>query len=58
MQVILNLQICLIIETGIDQHWENLPTINEVAMFILDEYEKPGFLNIILAKKMLDLNST
>lgn len=42
LRIILNPQMRLIMETGADQRRENLPTANEVAVLILDEYNEPG----------------
>lgn len=42
MRMILNPQMLLIMETGADQRRENLPTANEIAVLIPDEYNEPG----------------
>lgn len=55
IRVILNPQMRLIIETGVDQRsWENHSTTNEVAELIPDEYGQPKFRDIVLAKRVLD----
>ena len=38
LRIILNPQLSLIVETGADMRRENLPTANEVAMILLEEY--------------------
>lgn len=58
MRVILNPQMQLIMEAGTDQRRSNLPTTNEVAVLIPDEYGEPGFRDIVLAERMLDHNLT
>ena len=40
----------LILEAGADRRRENLPTSNEVAVIIPDEYGDASFRNIILAE--------
>ena len=49
LRIILNLQLKLIIETGADKRRENLPTSNEVAIIIPDEYDVAGSRDNILA---------
>ena len=51
LRIILNPQLKLIIETGADKRHENLPTSNEVAMIIPDEYDVAGSRDIILADR-------
>ena len=48
-RVVLNPQLQLIVESGADRRRCNLPTSNEVAMIIGDEYAESGFRDIILA---------
>jgi len=50
----LNPQSQLIIESGADRPRCNLPTSNEVAMIIGDEYAESGFRDIILASRSND----
>ena len=38
-------------ETGADRRRENLPTSNEIAVIIPDEYGEAGFCDIVLAKR-------
>ena len=47
LRIILNPQLKLIIETGADKRQENLPTSNEVAIIIPDEYDVAGSRDII-----------
>lgn len=49
MRIILNPQIYLIMKTSADQRWKNLLTANEIAFFILDEYNELGHPDIVLA---------
>ena len=51
LRIILNLQLKLIMETGADKRRENLPTSNEVAIIIPDEYDVAGSRDIILADR-------
>ena len=48
LQIILNLQIKLIIKARADQRCKNLPTINEVAIIIPNEYKSTSYCNIVL----------
>lgn len=41
MPIILNPQICLIMETDANQYQENLPIANKIAVFIPDKYNEP-----------------
>lgn len=50
-RVILNPRLQLIVETGADKRRNNLPTSNEVAVIIPDEYEEAGFRDIVLAHR-------
>jgi hypothetical protein len=50
MHVILNLQLKLIVEHDFDQRCMILLTINEVAVFISDEYNKIEYQDIVVAK--------
>lgn len=58
MRIILNTQMRLIMETGADQRRENLPTANEIAVLIPDEYNEPGHRDIVLAQRLPDGQST
>ncbi|RPA99496.1 hypothetical protein L873DRAFT_1738466, partial [Choiromyces venosus 120613-1] len=49
--IVLNPQLQLIVESGADKRRCNLPTSNEVAMIIGDEYAESGFHDIILASR-------
>ena len=51
VRIILNPQLRRIIDTGADRRRENLPTSNEIALIIPDEYGKAGFRDIVLAKR-------
>jgi hypothetical protein len=48
-RIVLNLQIKLIFKVGADWHCKNLPTANEVAVIIPNEYENSSCRNIVLA---------
>jgi len=50
MQIILKFWMELLITKGLDQHCYNLPTINEVAIIIPDEYREASHRDIILAQ--------
>ncbi len=50
MHVILNSQLKLIVERDFDQRHTTLLTINEVAVFISDEYNEIEYQDIVLAK--------
>lgn len=47
--VILNPQMKLLLELGADRHHSNLPTIDEVAIVIPDEYNQGELRDIVLA---------
>jgi len=49
--IILNPQLQLIVNSGADTRRANLPTINEVAMIVPDEYGDKRFRDIVLAKQ-------
>ena len=49
IRVILNPQIKLFLELGADWRSSNLPTINELAIIIPNEYKQVGFHNIVFA---------
>ena len=49
-RIILNLQMRLILEVGADRRRKNLPTSDEVAVIIPDEYNDAGFCDIVLAE--------
>ena len=51
LPVLLNLQLRLIIEQGADKRRENLPTSNEIAIIIPDEYPVAGYRDIVLADR-------
>jgi len=51
MQVVLNPQMRLIMERGADRRRENLPTADEVAAIIPDEYESNGPRDVVLARR-------
>ena len=51
LRIILNPQLRLIVETGADKRQENLPTSNEVAIIIPNEYDVAGNRDIILADR-------
>ena len=57
-RVVLNPQLRLIVETGADRRRENLPTSNEIALIIPDEYGEAGFRDIVLAKRNGSDNNT
>ena len=50
-RIILNPQLKLIMETGADRRRENLPTSNEIALIIANEYGEAGFRDIVLARR-------
>ncbi len=50
LPIILNPQIWLILEAGVDHHYKNLLTNNEVAVIIPDKHSNAGFRDIVLAK--------
>ena len=50
-RIILNPQMRLILEAGADRRRENLPTSNEVAVIIPDEYGDASFRDIVLADR-------
>ena len=52
--IILNPRLELILEAGVDRRRHNLPTSNEIAMIVQDEYEDAGPSNIILAQRGLN----
>ncbi|KAH8144449.1 uncharacterized protein LAJ45_11579 [Morchella importuna] len=56
VRMLLNLQLRLVMEHGADKRRENLPTSNEVAAIIPDEYGDSGFRDIVLAHKNPDVN--
>ena len=56
LRVILNPQMQIVVETGSDKRRTNLPTSNEVAIFVPDEYNKPGFHDIVFAEKSEENN--
>jgi len=50
MHIILNLQLKLIVERDSDQQHTTLLLINEVAVFISDEYNEIKYQDIIVAE--------
>jgi hypothetical protein len=48
-RILLSLQMRLIMETGADRRRENLPTANEVALVIPDEFENGSRCDIVVA---------
>ena len=50
-RVILNPQMRLVLEEGADRRRENLPTSDEVAVLIPDEYGDPSYRDIVLADR-------
>ncbi|SLM34691.1 hypothetical protein LPUS_03610 [Lasallia pustulata] len=51
LQIILNPQMRLIMETGADRRRENLPTSKEVGLIIQDdEYSGPGHRDIVVTE--------
>jgi hypothetical protein len=48
LQILLSLQMRLVIETGADRRRENLPTANNLAAIIPDEYGQGSFRDIVL----------
>lgn len=54
VRILLNPQLCLIMESGADKRRENLPTSNEVALIIADEYNKAGCRDIVLARRSVE----
>lgn len=49
IRIILNLQMRLLLEEGADRRRNNLPTADEVAIIISDEYDRASFRDIVLA---------
>lgn len=45
-------------EVGADRRRENLPTSNEVAAIIIDEYDKPCERDIFLTERVNGINGT
>jgi len=52
LRIILDPRLSLVVETGADMRRENLPTANEVAMILPEEYGKGGFRDIVLAERI------
>ena len=50
-RIVLNPQLRLILEAGADRRRENLPTSDEVAVIIPDEYSDASFRDIVLAER-------
>ena len=51
LRVVLNPQMRLVLEAGVDRRRENLPTVEEVAVIIPDETGDPSGRDIILASR-------
>ena len=51
-RLILNPQLCLVVERGADRRRENLPRGDEVAMILPEEYGEQGMRDIVLAKRV------
>ena len=58
IRVVLNPQMKLLLELGADRRRSNLPTIEEVAIIIPDEYNQAGFRDIVLAYRHPENNNT
>ncbi|RPB10744.1 hypothetical protein P167DRAFT_576085 [Morchella conica CCBAS932] len=56
VRVLLNLQLQWVMESVSDKRRHNLPTSNEVAAIISDEYGEAGFRDIVLAHRNPDAN--
>ena len=52
LRIILDPRLSLILESGADMRRENLPTANEVAMILPEEYGRGGFRDIVLAERI------
>ncbi len=52
--MVLNLQIYLMIKIKADQHWENLPIVDEIAIIILYKAEVVSHWDIIFAERTED----
>jgi hypothetical protein len=50
-RIVLTPQMRLVVENGADRRRENLPTADEVAVFIPDEYSNPSFRDIVLYER-------
>ena len=50
-RIILDPQLSLIVETGADLRRENLPTANEIAIILPEEYGSKGFRDLVLAQR-------
>ncbi|RPA99986.1 hypothetical protein L873DRAFT_1789214 [Choiromyces venosus 120613-1] len=50
-RIILNPQMQLVIESGADRRRENLPTSDEVALILPEEYGEAGCRDLVLAKR-------
>ena len=57
IRVVLNPQMKLLLELGADRRQNNLPTIEEVAIIIPDEYDQAGFRDIVLAYRHPENNN-
>ena len=48
VQLTISLQMCLVVEAGSDECCTNLPTANEMAVILPDEYDQPCFRDIMI----------
>ena len=58
LRIILSPQMRLVMEAGADRRRENLPTSNEVAAIIIDEYGDPCERDIVLTERVNGANGT
>ena len=58
LQIILNPQMRLIMEAGADRCCKNLPTSNEIATIIINEYDNPCKRDIILTERVNSVDGT
>lgn len=54
MRIVINPRLQLIMENGSDKRRHNLPTANEVAVFIPDEYEDRSHRDIVIAERRVN----
>ena len=57
IRVLLNPQMKLLLEMGADRRRSNLPTVDEVAIIIPDEYNQGGFRDIVLAYRNPEIDT-
>ena len=48
VQLTISSQICLVVKAESDEHHTNLPTANEMAVILPDEYDQPCFCDIVI----------